>query len=212
MKIIRKLKDYKFEPSERYFLFTDGSLREQHKSDPLMGLGASIRNKEGKKILFYSEAIRVNQLPVFADKYKCEEMALLNAINICKHQGIKLLFINSDNSGMVQTINNYLNAKKLKHTKQQEKLFNQKNIYSKIFSVINDFEDVLVEHIFREENKEADFYSKYAKDLESKNILDENLEKKPSHSQTVAKMIFKMKQDIDKKHMQKIHKGNISSI
>lgn len=189
MRVVKQLKDYVFSPEDRYFLFTDGSLREQQRSNPLMGLGADLRDKEGKKILFYSENIRVSELPSFANKDSFEAMALLNALTICRDRGIKNLVIQNDSSGLMVNVTKYLDTKELGQKETCDQLLSGEHINTQIFSVLNSFDQVFAQHIYREENKEADFYSRTANSLKQKDFLDKHLSGQLSNSDSIVQEV-----------------------
>jgi len=171
MRTIKQLKNHQFSATDKYFLFTDGSLREQHTANALMGIGCSIRDKEGKKVLFYSEEIRVSNLPEYANKNSFEEMALLNSLLICKDKNIKNLHIQNDNSGLMTKITQYLDAKELNHQDDLNNLLKANPIRLKIYELLNSFDEVFAEFIGRDLNNEADFYSRYTSSLKHENFL-----------------------------------------
>ena len=164
MRVVKQVKDYIFNTDERYFIFTDGSLRKNIKNRAVVGLGADVRNSEGRKVLFYSEDIPEHNIPSFANKNQFEELAVLNTLEICYKQGIKNLFVQSDSQSMISKINKNLQNKIFK-----EDLNKEHDIFVKIHNMIEKFNEIFFEYIPREENSSADFYSRAAKTLNKKN-------------------------------------------
>lgn len=203
MKTIKQLKDYQFNSEERYFLFTDGSLREQHLANPLMGLGATLRNKNGKKVLFYSEEVKVSDLPEFVSKNHYEEYALLNALKICHGRGVKKLVVQNDNSGLISIISRYIENKELGNKKELEKLMSSNKVRQNLFELIDKFEEIFAEHIPRGVNVEADYYSRSTQEAKHTNFLNAHLsiDAQKYASDAAQKIVEQVQKDFLKKSL-----------
>lgn len=201
MKTIKQLKDYKFNSHERYFLFTDGSLRKQRSNNPLMGLGASVRDKEGKKVLFYSEEVNVCSLPDFVPYNYCEDYALFNALNICLGRGVKKLVIQNDNKGLMSVLTRYIESKELSRNEERNKLLTSIPIRTKIFELIDKFEEIFAEYIPRQANIEADYYSRSTQEAKHTNFLNAHLsiDSRQYAMEAAQKLVEQVQKDFLKK-------------
>lgn len=100
MRVLKKLANFSFSPDETFLLFTDGSLKYANSDSPLIGIGADLRNKDGKKVLFYSEQLSKDKFPTWFNHNDFEKISLFNSLDICLKQGIKKIIINTDDQGM----------------------------------------------------------------------------------------------------------------
>lgn len=182
MKIVKKLKSYVFSSSDRYFLFTDGSLRNQSLKDEFIGLGADLRDSNGNKVLFYSEQIKTNNLPENFRKDDFEKLALHNALNICLEQGITNIVVNTDDLSMSNKINQCMEKHELGKINDLENI--TKSLRSDLLSVFNvakKFESFFIEHISRDLNTSADYYSRM-EHADNKNAKTKKNNNKNNHN------------------------------
>jgi ribonuclease HI len=162
MKVIKKFLD--IDPCERYLLFTDGSYQE-HTSPTFVGLGAELRNSLGEVVLVYSEQMNIRFLESGVAPMDSEKVALKQALTVCKNEGVQKIIVNTDCDGMATKLNQYIEAKELNREKQKEMKINAKlsNLY--LFNCVDMFEEFFIEHIPRDLNKNADFYSRATEDV-----------------------------------------------
>lgn len=147
--------------SEKYFLFTDGSTR-RIVTPAVIGLGAELRNHQGDLIFTYAEDIAITELPTHISPDASEKIALIRSLTVCLQENVKLLIVHTDSSGLSCKINSFLEAKHLKNDDYTSMLNTVKLLDQQIFNLVDKFDEFFIEHIPRELNRYADFYSRSA--------------------------------------------------
>lgn len=151
------------EPSERYFLFTDGSYKSQLPEE--IGVGAELRNKDGNVVFVYSERINVNTLEKGVFPTDCEKVALRNSLNICIEKGVKLIVVNTDASGLSSKIGQYVEALEINQEKREELRNTDCSINNQMYDCVEMFDEFFITHIPRDLNYRADFYSRTTEEI-----------------------------------------------
>lgn len=172
-RVVQHKKDWKANPVERYFLFTDGSFRtgvRDFNYVNIVGMGAEMRDKEGKKVLFYSEEkiLKVTEKP----EKNCEIITLENALDIVTSLGVRNLVLQTDMQGMAKVINEFIDVL----AKQDNKLLNHtyntcKKDWLTLFKKVASFNEVFIEYIPRHLNENADYYSRSALELDREKLI-----------------------------------------
>lgn len=173
-KVLKKLKDWVVNPDERYFLFTDASLRKVSNNkgaNCVIGLGAELRNSLAKKVLFYSENIFVKR--EVASEKNPEFIALENALELILNQGVRKVTVQTDLNSLAPRLNSYFEAHLFGNEDKKIEIISQSRMFwIELFQLIEKFEDFFIEYIPRELNKNADMLSRSAGILKEQ---DENI-------------------------------------
>lgn len=152
MHVIKKLKDYSFTSSETYHVFSDGLFNSENKT---LGLGAIVKTASNENLMFYSEAVSLLKLKQHINHNCFEMFAATEIINQCVKQGILRIKLFSDSTEVIQFIQK--NFKQRRNGQQPHYNSEEKN---NLIKAIKGLKSISVRHISREDNLEADSFSR----------------------------------------------------